>query len=452
MKLSNGPRRLPRIAGLFVLAACLGAGALHAQPRPDDPAIVVAAPAADARAPEPDRAALGADVESLLDYARRHNPAFAADTAEAAAAHERVEPAGALPDPAFQVELMDFTNAVRGGTTTLIPGDVGETRYRVIQPLPGWGKRGLSGRAAEARAVQADANRDVAWVALAGEIKTAWLRYYAADREAQLNRDALTLLQSLEEITLSRYRLGLLPQQAVLRAQREITTQRLALVEVEQRRRGLAAALNALLGRGPQEALAAPRDPAPLPADVTMASLVERARASSPMIAAAEHGIEAARLERDRTWRDRYPDFSVGVTNNRPRSGEPSSWDVMFEVTIPLQQGARRAREREAALRVSAADHRRAAAESAVLGGLGRAWAEFESGRQSLELLRGTLTPQAEATRDATRAAFSTGLVDFDTVIEAERQLVDTRLALLRAEVAARTALAEIGKLAGDIQ
>lgn len=452
MKVSNGPRRLPRLAGLFMLAASLGAGALHAQARPDVPAPMVAAPVDDVRTRESIGAALGADVASLLDYARRHNPAFAADSAEASAAHERVEPAGALPDPAFQVELMDFTNNMRGGSTTLIPGEVGETRYRIIQPLPGWGKRGLSERAAEARAVQADANRDEAWVTLAAEIEAAWLRYYAADRETRLNRDALALLRSLEEITLSRYRLGLLPQQAVLRAQREITSQRLALVEVEQRRRGLAAALNALLGRGPHEPLAAPLDPTPLPTDMTMAGLVERARAFSPTIAAAGHGIEAARLERDRTWRDRYPDFSVGVTNNRPRSGESSSWDVMFEVSIPLQQGARRAREREAALMVSAADHRRAAAESAVLGELGRAWSEFESGRQSLDLLRGTLTPQAEATRDATRAAFSTGRVDFDTVIEAERQLVDTRLALLRAEVAARTALAEIEKLAGEIQ
>ncbi|MDT3670595.1 MAG: TolC family protein [Aromatoleum sp.] len=431
-----GLRSLRRAAGIVVLSASLAATSLsHAQdalPTPIPP--------------------LGADVSALLEHARSHNPAFAVDRAEAAAAHERIEPAGALPDPSFQLELMDFTNAMRGGSTTLVPGQVGETRYRIIQPIPGWGKRGLSEQAAVARAVEADANRDAAWVTMAAEIKAAWLRYYAADREAALNRDALTLLQSLEEITLSRYRLGLLPQQAVLRAQREITTQRLALVEVEQRRSGLAAALNALLGRGPLEQLAAPNDPVPLPQGLAIASLVERARSFSPTIASAGHGIEAAKLERDRTWRDRYPDFSVGVTNNRPRDGEPSSWDVMFEVMIPLQQGARRAREREAALMVSAADHRRASAESTVLGELGRAWSEFESGRRSLELLRGTLMPQAEATRDATRAAFSTGRVDFDTVIEAERQLVDTRLTLLKTEVAAQTALAEIEKLAGEVQ
>jgi outer membrane protein TolC len=428
----------PPLAGLRSLRLAAGIAALAAG------AFAHAQPVADASAPP-----LGADVPGLIDYARTNSPAFAVDRMEAAAARERIGSAGALPDPNFQLELMDFTNAMRGGRTTLVPGQVGETRYRLIQPLPGWGKRALDEQVADARANQADANRDAAWVNMAAEIKAAWLRYYAADREAVLARDALALLQGLEEITLSRYRLGLLPQQAVLRAQREITSQRLALVGIEQRRRGTASALNALLGRAPASELAAPREPAPLPPPALLANLVERARTTNPALAAEERGIEAARLERDRTWRDRYPDFSVGLTNNRPRDGE-NSWDLMFEVMIPLQQAPRRAREREAALMVSAADAKRAAAEAKLLGELGTAHAAYASGQETLQLLRGTLMPQAEATRDATRTAFSTGRVDFDSVLEAERQLVDTRMAMLQAEVDIRTALAEIEKLAGE--
>ncbi|NMG29988.1 TolC family protein [Aromatoleum evansii] len=428
MKSPNvGLRSLHRAAGIFVFAASLGTGLAYGQ-----------------------SAALGTDAAGLIEQARLNNPAFAVDRAEAAAARERVGPAGALPDPNFQIELMDFTNTMRGGSTTLVPGEVGETRYRIIQPLPGWGKRDLAAQAAGARADQAGANRDAAWLNLTAEIKAAWLRYYAADREAVLNRDGLALLQSLEEITLSRYRLGLLPQQAVLRAQREITSQRLALVGIEQRRRSMASALNALLGRAPGSELAPPQDPAPLPQALALAELVERARATNPMIAAEERGIEAARIERDRTWLDRYPDFSVGLTNNRPRGGE-QSWDVMFEVMIPLQQSARRAREREAALMVTAADAKRAAAESKLLGELATAYAAYSSGHETLQLLRGTLMPQAEATRDATRTAFATGRVDFDTVLEAERQLVDTRMAMLQADIDTRMALAEIEKFAGEL-
>ena len=119
-----------------------------------------------------------------------------------------------------------------GRSASLLPGQVGETRYRITQPLPGWGKRDLAVKAAQAQATEADAMRDAAWTELAAKIETLWLRYYAADRELVLNREGLTLLKSLEELSLARYELGLLPQQAVLRMQREITAQRLALVEV----------------------------------------------------------------------------------------------------------------------------------------------------------------------------------------------------------------------------
>lgn len=426
----------------FSGAAAHAQGDAGALPR----SFPVAAPAITSTPTAP---ALGADIAGLLEHARGTNPSFAAQRAETAAARERIDSAGALPDPNVQVELMDFTNQMRGGSTTLVPGRVGETRYRIIQPLPGWGKRDLQTRTAAAKAEQAAAGQDAAWLDLAAAVKNAWLRYYAADREAALARESLALLGGLEEATLARYRQGLVPQQAVLRAQREITTQRIAQVGIEQRRRGATAALNGLLARSPDAPLAAPAEPPALPAALDLAALVARARAASPTVAADERGIEAARLERERAFADRYPDYSVGVTNNR-RRGEDQTWDVMFEVTIPLQQSARRAREREATQMLAAADARREATASRLAGELGSAWATYTSTQETRRLIRGTLLPQALATRDATRSAFETGRADFDAVLEAERQLVDARMSLLQAEVEGRTALFEMEKLVGD--
>lgn len=433
---SHRPRRAPRARLLPAAALCF---ALAFVPPPAQAQPAAAAPGD----------LLGADVRGLIEHARQHNPAFAAERAEADAAQERIVPAAALPDPSFQLELMDFTNTMSGGSSSLLPGQVGETRYRVIQPLPGWGKRDLAAQAAEARAGQAGAMRDVAWAALAAQLEAAWLRYHAADRELALNREALALLQGLEETTLARYRLGLLPQQAVLRAQREITAQRLALVELEQRRKGFAAALNGLLARAPDAPLAPPAEPAPLPEALAFGALVEQARARSPEVLAGLRGVDVARAERERTYRERYPDFSVGLTNNRPDNGK-ASWDLMFEVMIPLQQDSRRAKEREAEHMLDAADARRAAAEHRAAGELGAAWAMYASGRDSLRLLGGTLLPQAAATRDATRAAFANGRVDFDSVLEAERQLIETRLRMVQTELDTRLALSEIEKLAGE--
>lgn len=394
--------------------------------------------------------ALGADLESLLEHARQVNPGFAVQRAETRAAHERIDATGALPDPSFQLELMDATNSMTPGGSNFVPGQVGETRYRVIQAIPGWGKRDLDIDAARSRARQASAVLDASWLELSTELKRAWLRYYANDRELRLNHEALILLQGIEESSLARYRLGLLPQQAVLQAQREITAQRLKLLVVEQQRATAIAALNALLARAADSPLAPPRDPAPLPDIPTLDQLSQQLRDTHPLLAAESRSSETARLDRDRIRLDRYPDFSVGVTNNRPREGT-DSWDVMFEVMIPLQQSVRRAREREAEVMLGAAEARREAAEARLQGELGGAHAAFAAGRDSLRLLRTTLLPQAEATRDATRSAFANGRADFDSLLEAERQLIDTRLAILQTELDTRLALAELEQLAGKL-
>jgi outer membrane protein TolC len=424
---------LPRPAALaLVFALALGSGSAWTQGSPDTPT-------------------LGASPQALIEYARQSNPGFAAARAEASAAQERVTPAGALPDPTFEVELMDATNTMSGRSASLLPGQVGETRYRITQPLPGWGKRELAVKAAEAQAIQADAMRDTSWAELAAKIEALWLRYYAADRELVLNRDGLALLKSLEELSLARYALGLLPQQAVLRMQREISAQRLALVEIEQRRKGLAAGLNGLLGRSHDAPLAAPADPAPLPEHLDAGALFEAAASANPEVNAAAYGIDVARAERERTYQDRLPDFAVGVRNNRPDEGK-SSWDVMFEVMIPLQQSSRRAREREAEYMLMAAEARREDAKARASGELGIAWSMYAQGRETLRLLEHTLLPQAQATRDASQAALSSGKVDFDSVIEAERQLIDIRTQRLKTELDTRLALTEIKKLTGDLK
>lgn len=424
----QAPQHASALAVTFALICALGAGLARA-----------------------DTAGLGADIDGLLEHARQVNPGFAVQRAETRAAYERIDASGGLPDPSFQLELMDATNNMTPGGSNFVPGEVGETRYRIVQPLPGWGKRDLDIHAARSRASQAGATLDSAWLDLAAELRSAWLRYYANDREAQLNNDALALLQGIEEGALARYRQGLLPQQAVLRAQREITAQRLALVGIEQRRVAVVASLNALLARPPNSPLAPPQDPAPLPDAPPFDELSQRLRGANPALAAEAHANETARYERDRTRQDRYPDFSIGVTNNRPRDGA-DSWDVMFEVMIPLQQSVRHAREREAEVMLGAAEARREEAEARLQGALGGFYAAYAAGHESLRLVHTTLLPQSEASRDATRSAFANGRADFDALLEAERQLVDTRLTLLQTELDTRLALTELEKLAGKLQ
>ena len=176
-----------------------------------------------------------------------------------------------------------------------------------------------------------------------------------------------------------------------------------------------------------------------------------RAKEISPDLSRERLGVDAAEKGKDLTYLNRYPDFGVALTNNRPRSEMigPQTWDLMLEVNIPLQQSSRRAQEREAGYRLDAARERVAAAEARLNGRLGETLAGLNASVDKARLLRDTLLPQARATLDAAQAGYESGRVNFNTLIEAERQILRARLALLDAEVDANIRQAELEQLVG---
>ncbi|MBX3685450.1 MAG: TolC family protein [Rhodocyclaceae bacterium] len=393
-------------------------------------------------------ASLGASLQGLLSYAREHNPELAARSLEAEANRERVEPAGALPDPRFQLEMMDFTNTVSGGGASLLPGAVGQTRYRIIQSVPFWGKRGLRSGVAEALAEQSARVADRTALEIEARIKTAYVRYYQADGQSAILGETLALLDGLSRLVETRYSVGLVPQQDAIRAHSELTALKIERVEAERRRRDAVAKLNTQLPRRADAPLDAPTRLPDVPAQLDLAALFERARSLSPSLARERLGADAAAKSRELVYLNRYPDFGVSLTNSRPQSGT-DSWDLMLEVNIPLQQSSRRAQEREAGRRVDAARSQVAAAEARLNGQLGEVHAALEANVDKARLLRGTLLPQALANFDAAMAGYESGRVNFNTLIEAERQILRARLALLDADAEIHISLAELELLVG---
>ena len=94
---------------------------------------------------------LGSSLAGLLEYAREHNPELAASRFEVEATLQRIEPAGALPDPVLRAELMDITNQGTNKDASLWPSQAGSTRYTLMQSVPRYGKRDLKPRPARSR-------------------------------------------------------------------------------------------------------------------------------------------------------------------------------------------------------------------------------------------------------------------------------------------------------------
>lgn len=77
----------------------------------------------------------------------------------------------------------------------MVASSVGSTYYRVMQPLPFWGERGLKQEIAEAESSQARGSSNATWSELAAKIKTDFAQYYFATNSLKLTRKMLYLLE-----------------------------------------------------------------------------------------------------------------------------------------------------------------------------------------------------------------------------------------------------------------
>lgn len=393
----------------------------------------------------------GARVEELLELARRQNPELAAMGFEAEAARERVQPAGALPDPMGRIELRDPGNQMGNGDFNLLPARVGSTKYTVTQTIPLWGKRDLKREVAEADATQALARRSGTWAELAAKVKAAFAQYYLVGQSLKITQELLRLAGSLEQLAQARYADGLVPQQDVVRAQVERTALRSELLVMETEHHHAAARLNALLRRPPAAPLAEPQAlrPLPAPAKLDYTALEARLAAANPQLAAQDAQVAAAEKNRELVTKNRYPDLTVGVSPIQTRN-RVTEWELMFEVNIPLQQESRRAQEREAAAMASAARARKDAALNQISAELAESLSALDAARRLENLVATALLPQADLAFQAALAGYETGRLDFATLLEAQRQLRKAKLDRLKAQAEAQLRLAEIEKLLGE--
>ncbi|WP_231973327.1 TolC family protein [Variovorax sp. HW608] len=394
---------------------------------------------------------LGSDLAGLLDFARAQNPELAAMRHEADAANERIQPAGALPDPVLRVELENINNYGSSNPPSLLPSKVGDTKYTLMQPIPLWGKRDLRRDVAAADAQQASARAGVTWNELAGKVKVAYAQYFLAAGTERITREVLDLLARMEQIAQARYTGGLAAQQDAIRAQVEQTTVRTELISLDADKRQAAARLNALLARDAGAALAEPQALRPLPAATTFdaGALEQRARATNPAVAAEEARLRGAQSNRELTLRNRYPDIQVGIVPTQMGS-RITTWGLMVEMNIPLQRETRRSQEREAEAIVSAQLARTQALQAQLLGELGENLAGLDAARRSEALIGTQLLPQTELSFRSALAAYENGRVDFATLLEAQRQIRKAKADRLKAQVEAQVRLTELERIVGE--
>ncbi len=386
-------------------------------------------------------------IADAIETARAANPTLRAARLNAEAAMDRVGPAGALPDPEVSLGLM---NRPLDGFGTAQPMTMNQIQVTQMLPWPGR----LGNRAAAQRHLADAASLDAkdTELQLVARLTETYFRTAALDRALGEMADTRDLLRQFLEVAQTMYSVGNGQQADVLQAQVAVARMTADIATTTAQREGLAAHLNALLGKSTAAPVGAleltePTDTLP-DADALMAM----AAAHRPALQAARARIAAAESAERAASRDRYPSFMISAAySERPQFDDMGT--VMLGISIPLWSGRkqndlRRAAQADRAMR----DAQARDLYDATFAQITALRAEAHRARTLLALYRTAILPQARASVESALGAYRVGKVDYMTLVNDEMTV--NRYAIERYHLIAayRSAVAGLRALVGDSQ
>lgn len=390
-------------------------------------------------------AGFGNSLDELLSWAETRSPMVNAMRFETQARQQQITMAGALEDPMFKAEWMGIDK----NNPTVAPARVGEMQYTLSQALPLWGKRDLQASAAQSLAEAADQTTAGTRAQLRTDIRQAYAQWYRALQSLRINRQQADLLRTMELSASQRYAVGRAEQAEALRLQMELSMLANEALVLQNAGEQAKAALAAWLNVGPNELTGLPEKlPAATPAQ-DIHRWLDEARSQNPELAAARKEIEAARTRADLARLNSLPGVNVGLSA-RQMGNKVTSYGLMLEFSIPLQQGAKSAEKNEAASMLMKAQADEQTRLRMIERDIHQMSAMSDTAQRQLELLDKTLLPQAELTLQSSLAAYSAGRGEFAALLESQQQIRTLRQMRLMAEVDAFTASSGLQRMTGD--
>lgn len=384
-------------------------------------------------APQLPRLAKGGSPDAFVRFAIYNHPQVEAAYYEWAASVEKITSERSLPDPRLTFEA-DISKML----TSLMPG--------LMTDLPGPGKLRTAARAATAESDMKYFQFEAAILQAAYGFKKAWYDLHFLDEKIRVNREMLSLLEDLEKLSQSRNEVGKGGLQDLLRSQ--IERERLAteVANLQDSRQSLMMQFKASLGLKPDDPTPPlPRDLRPSPLSMDPEKLLATALARNPRLKAMEADVRRAEASLALARKSRIPDFSVGVEVDVKAS--PVFARPQAAMTLPVWRDKIAAEIAGARAMQSAATARLSNENLMLAVEVAMKSYMYRESTRMLELLQKSLLPKAMQSLEVARSGYSSGSVDYINLSDAQRTLLEFRLAEVEARVKRELALAELSLL-----
>ncbi|OHB61134.1 MAG: hypothetical protein A2Y12_20095 [Planctomycetes bacterium GWF2_42_9] len=379
-------------------------------------------------------------LNDYLDFASLNNPELKASFEEWRAALEEIPQAKALPDPQFT-----YGNYVRQSDMQM------NQMIGIMQTFPWLGKIEAKTDVASALAKAARHRFEYSRLKLFEQVKKEFHEFYFLKENIDIAEQNLDLVKHFEQVALSKYTTATGAHPDVIRAQIELAKYDEILVRIKELKTPQVSRLNAILNRAPDAPLDWPDKPdfseTKIDSEQLMRLLIER----NPQLSELSWMIEAARKDFILAQKRSYPDLSVGVEwTGFDRSGDNSGRDsvlLLFQMNIPLWSGSYKAGEREARANIRKATYQKINEEKRLVAELAGVLYNIEESRRQISLYRDILIPKAQQLIQASETAYKAGTIDFLSLIDSQRMLLEYTLNYQRVITDHQQKFAEMEKL-----
>jgi outer membrane protein TolC len=387
-------------------------------------------------------------LSELIEEALSQNPQIKAARNEWEASLQVIPQAKSLPDP-----MLSYSYFGQSVETRLGPQ---RNKFSLSQKFPFFGKLSLKGEIARKGASVLEEQYMAVKLNIVLKVKKAFFSLFWLDRAIRIAQEEKDVLERLTKIAEKKYETGEVNQQDVLKAQLEISKVQDKILILNQRRRAIAAELNALLNRRPDSFIGEVEEFEVPELRFELEKLYEWAREMRPELRKAQHFIAKNKESLKLAKKNYFPDFRLmfdyidigGGTTTNIKDGR-NSWMASVGINIPIWRKKLHSAEAEAAAKLKASQDSYENVQNETLSRVNELFFEVETVSEQVNLYKYSLLPQAEQSLKASEVGYLTGKVDFLDLLDAERMVLLIRIGYFKTIADLGKSLAQLERVVG---
>lgn len=390
----------------------------------------------------------GAVLDSLIEEGLENNPRVQAAYNKWQAGEHKVKQVKSLPDP-----MADYSYFGKNVETRVGPQ---EHKYGISQTIPFPGKLIIKGKSQSKYAQMLEEQYEAVKREVIKDIKFVYYDIFWVDSAIQVTEGEKAVLESLEKVAQRRYESNLTSQQDVIKAQSELSNLINKLLILRQNRKSLEAKMDSLLNRPRGTGLEDVKGSKPTEFKYDLEELQNMAKESRQELLAADLGIERAKYEKSLAYMGFIPDVTlgfdyiqVGEDHTTANNDGQDAWLGKVAVNVPIWFDKLGARIREKKASLEAAKKNYENVENSVSYEISDLYFKVTTYKEIISLYKNALVPQTEQAFEVTKTGYETGEVDFLDWLDAERVLLQTRLAYYKAIADYQKSLAYLERVIG---